>query len=356
MAILSLCCSSTRADSVELNNGGKMSGTITEISFRKDGETVAVSADKVESVTAGAGGDTLTVDGDKWEGRIVDLKIKTIGGAMKFNRSQFKSVEKKLSAREMKLAEYKKKGAQLDEIDAVGWLDLAIWAGRNSLRREERAAALRSLEIDPDHKKNAAAHRILGHLLRDGQWLTTAEVKELDKQAEAQKEEEMRAQGFVKVGNRWVNQEEKERIDAIRVKVEEIKKSLFEEAEEWANQRMLVYTQAVEQAKHKAADTGKYYGEAKRSKESHADHGGCSAYERAVSSMKRYKKQLQQDSSAARTAANRAVSAANSLRSKVAGIKRDVKNESIRIMRKAEAGEEVDEFGLEGKMRPKSLN
>jgi hypothetical protein len=356
MAILSFSCCPTQADTVELTNGGKMSGTITQINFRKGGETVTVSADKVAGITAGAGGDTLTVDGDSWEGRIVDIKLKTIGGVMKFNRSQFKSVEKKLNPRDKKLADYKKKAAQLEEIDAAGWLDLAIWAGRNRLRREERAAALRSLEIDPDHKKNTAAHRILGHVLREGQWLTASEVKELEGQAEAQKVEEMRAKGFVKVGKRWVNQEEKERIDALQEKIDEIKESLYQEAQEWANDKMLVYTQAVDDAKRRASNTAQYYKNAKRSKELHSDHGGCRDYDNAISSMKRYKKQARKDTAAVRTAANKSLTAVTSLRSKVSGMKRDIKHDSIRLMRKAEAGEEIDEFGLEDKLRPKSLN
>ncbi|MDA0841581.1 MAG: hypothetical protein O2857_27795 [Planctomycetota bacterium] len=64
-----------------------------------------------------------------------------------------------------------------------------------------------------------------------------------------------------------------------------------------------------------------------RSKSKEAAQGGCSVYDKMNNGMKRYKKQLQQDTAAARTAANR-----------------------------TEAGEETDEASLADKMRPNDLD
>jgi hypothetical protein len=188
--ILGLCGPSVQADTVFLNNGGQMKGTIVHLKFRKDGETVTldkVKMDEVSRINVSARGDEVTVGGEKWEGRIVDVKIKTIGGAMTFKRAQFRGIEKKLSERDRLLGEYNKKVAALEGTDANGWFMLASWAGRSKLYRQEKEAAQRSLEIDPDHAKNAAAHSILGHVQKNGQWLTTSEVKELEKQGEAQR-------------------------------------------------------------------------------------------------------------------------------------------------------------------------
>ncbi|MDP6506917.1 MAG: hypothetical protein QF886_25045, partial [Planctomycetota bacterium] len=214
-----------------------MKGTIVQLRFRKDGEIVTFDADKmgeVSEISVSTRGDEITVGGEKWEGRIVDVKIKTIGGALAFKRTQFRGIEKKLSERERLLSEYRRKADALEELDAEGWLKLASWAGRNRLLRQEKEAARRSLEIDPDHPKNASAHRILGHVQKNGQWLTASEVKELEKQASAQKAAEMRAKGFVKVGSRWVSKDEMERIKSLKERIEGIQNEIYEEAEEWA--------------------------------------------------------------------------------------------------------------------------
>jgi len=134
-----------------------MKGTMVQLRFRKDGETVTLDSAKlgeVSGINVSARGDEITVGDEKWEGRIVDVKIKTIGGALAFKRAQFRGLEKKLSERERLLTAYKKKIAAPEETDANGWFMLASWAGRNRLLHQEKDAAQRSLEIDPDHAKN----------------------------------------------------------------------------------------------------------------------------------------------------------------------------------------------------------
>lgn len=348
---------SIQADTILLNNGGQIKGTIIQLRFSRNGETITLDTEKmgeVSDINASPAVDEITFEDEKWEGRIIDLKMKTIGGALVFERAQFSSIEKKLSERERLSGEYTKKLEALGETDAIGWFMLASWAGQNKLLRQEREAAQRSLEIDPDHAKSGAAHLILGHVQKDGQWLTATEVKELEKQAGTQKAEEMRAKGFVQVGSRWVSQEDMDRIKALKERIDEITQDICREAENWAESKLAGFKQEVERLQEKSSDSSPGYESARILRASHAGDG-CSTEIQANADMKRYKDELKDLANELKATKNKVGTAANALRSKVSNWKRDIKNEGIRLVRRAEAGEEVDVASIEGKLRPSEI-
>jgi hypothetical protein len=91
------------------------------------------------------------------------------------------------------LAAYRDRASRLASDDLAGWLSLAQWAQERDLQTQAREALAHVLALDPD---NAAAHRAVGHVLFNGQWLTLADS--------------YRARGFVQFDGAWVTPEERE--------------------------------------------------------------------------------------------------------------------------------------------------
>ena len=184
--------------------------------------------------------------------------------------------------------------------------------------------------------------------------MTTSEVKELEKQARAQKAEEMRAKGFVKVGSRWISQDEKERIESLKERIEEITESINQEAKDWAEGKLADYKREAERVSERSNYASQRYASAKLLLSQHFGDG-CSNEIRAVSDIKRYKAELKQLAGELKTTRNKVGTAANTLKSKVSSWRRTLKNEGIRLMRRVEAGEKIDEATTEGKLRPRDL-
>jgi hypothetical protein len=101
------------------------------------------------------------------------------------------------------LAAYRERASRLAPDDLAGWLSLAQWAQERDLQTQAREALARVLALDPD---NAAAHRAVGHVLFNGQWLTEADS--------------YRARGFVQFEGAWVTPEE--RAARMRERAEEV--------------------------------------------------------------------------------------------------------------------------------------
>jgi hypothetical protein len=97
------------------------------------------------------------------------------------------------------LAVYQQRAGQLGPKDAAGWLALGEWARSQDLSTKAREAFERVLTIDPD---NAAAHRALGHVQWEGEWMTA--------------EASYRARGYVLFQGTWMSPEEREDIRAER--------------------------------------------------------------------------------------------------------------------------------------------
>jgi hypothetical protein len=87
---------------------------------------------------------------------------------------------------------YDERAGRLAPRDARGWVALGEWAKAEDLSAKSREAFERALAADPT---NAAAHRGLGHVLVNGQWLTADEAN--------------RARGLVLFEGSWVSPEER---------------------------------------------------------------------------------------------------------------------------------------------------
>jgi hypothetical protein len=75
--------------------------------------------------------------------------------------------------------------------------DLGMWCEENGLTGPAQVHFQRAVELDPEH---AEAHKKLGHVLHNGQWITYDELRKI--------------QGLVKYKGRWVSRTEKAEIDA----------------------------------------------------------------------------------------------------------------------------------------------
>jgi hypothetical protein len=87
---------------------------------------------------------------------------------------------------------YDERAGRLAPKDTRGWAALGEWARGQDLSAKSREAFERALAADPT---NAAAHRGLGHVLVDGQWLTAEEAN--------------RARGLVLFEGSWISPEER---------------------------------------------------------------------------------------------------------------------------------------------------
>jgi hypothetical protein len=87
---------------------------------------------------------------------------------------------------------YRGRAAILEPDDVEGWLALGRWADEHGLETHARESFQRVLAADPD---NASAHRALGHVPVEDQWLS--------------REESYRARGYVPFEGRWVTPDER---------------------------------------------------------------------------------------------------------------------------------------------------
>jgi hypothetical protein len=112
-------------------------------------------------------------------------------------------IEEKLSP----LQEYESRLANLDEEDAEGHYQLALFCKENGLKSQERDLYEKTLAIDSQHE---GANRAVGNVLYEGLWMTPEEKAWREKDAKAA---EMRARGLVEHEGRWVTPEEKENLE-----------------------------------------------------------------------------------------------------------------------------------------------
>ena len=356
LMVLMVPVSWASADTVSLASGGKITGTITQATFIRDGEEVVLGKDQlsdVEEFRLAAGEDIVVLGEEEWTGKVKEIVIKSIGGELKFSRSKITGIVKELSERERLRAEYAKRKKALPETDAQGWYALAEWADRMRLRRESQSAARESLVIDPEHKKSADAHRLLGHTFKDGQWLSAAEARELEELEEKRKEEEMRAKGFVKVGDEWVTPEAKERLEETRDRILEMEEDANSSIEDWANARLAEAQQDVRNAESSFKNATREYERAKANVRSMSGYYYDSSYLQSyVQRQKNAKVQMKERETELKAARRKAVRTANALKSKASSLKRAAHNAAVRLIRKAAAGGEVDERMMEDEIMP----
>ena len=90
---------------------------------------------------------------------------------------------------------YRQRAASLDPADVAGWLALGRWARDQDLDTNAREAFEQVLALEPAH---AAAHRALGHVPLEGQWMT--------------RDESYRVRGYVPFEGGWLTPDERREI------------------------------------------------------------------------------------------------------------------------------------------------
>ena len=101
------------------------------------------------------------------------LRIETAHGLVWVARGDVESVE----TRPTPAREYDRRAAELKDADADGHFKLGRWCDQNDMAAQAREEYEQALEADASH---SGAHKALGHLLRDGRWMTPEEAHEAD--------------------------------------------------------------------------------------------------------------------------------------------------------------------------------
>ncbi len=149
----------TEADTVVLNNGGKIEGIVTEE------------------------GDWYLVEMDAGTARIRRSEVATV-------------LDRKTT-----LEEYREKAAKLAENDAQGHYQLGMWCKSIGLARCARLEFRKTIVANPDH---AEARKELGYVKHEGAWMT--------------EEQAMTAKGFVRYEGAWIPREERDLRESLKAK------------------------------------------------------------------------------------------------------------------------------------------
>ena len=165
------------ADTLTLENGGKVEGPIETVVFRQQDKKTSYERAEVASITLKGGKalDTIMLaNGIDQSGELVSLTVRTIAGVLSFGRDRLVKIEIQERPLYKRVAEFKRRRAAIQDNDAAGLCKLAVWCQDNALVAEARATAQECLELKPDDATAATAHVILGHVLKDGKWLESA--------------------------------------------------------------------------------------------------------------------------------------------------------------------------------------
>ena len=141
-----------------------------------------------------APGDIIHLKAGKVEGIILkrtetELVVETTAGKVTLNPADVVKIERKPSPLEL----YREMARDVKPDDAEGHYRLGMWCIDSKLFREAGNEFRRAVAVQPDHK---GAHERLGHVLRDGKWLTRPEAR--------------RAEGLVRHEGRWVTEDERD--------------------------------------------------------------------------------------------------------------------------------------------------
>ncbi|HUT33585.1 MAG TPA: hypothetical protein VNE39_08910 [Planctomycetota bacterium] len=141
-----------------------------------------------------AAGDVVHLrSGGRVEGAIVsrtatELVVRTAAGKVTLKAADVARIEVKATPLDV----YRETAAKVKEDDADGRYKLGLWCQDQKLFREARQEFEKAIALDPNHK---GARARLGYVQRDGTWLTEAEAKKAD--------------GLVRVGDKWVSEQER---------------------------------------------------------------------------------------------------------------------------------------------------
>ncbi len=155
-----------------------------------------------------------TKDGTVYEGKIVldtdeeIVIVTTFEGRKRIPRSDVARVDDTTPP----LREQLTYRAGLAKDSVKDLLALHVWAEKHGFQVELTDICNRILQLDPT---NAKAHKLLGHVKVDGEWMTPEQKA---RRAAAAQAEAMRAKGLVPYEGRWITPEEKDALDRGLVK------------------------------------------------------------------------------------------------------------------------------------------
>ncbi|MFH1731775.1 MAG: hypothetical protein ABIF82_09005 [Planctomycetota bacterium] len=171
--LLFVACAHALADTVFLNGGGKIEGTVDTILFLEQGEKSTFARADVTLVFLSAenGQDKLVLKkGLARKGDLASITIRSVGGILSFDRGRLKSVNIAEDSQVKLIEEYLRRKAKIRPDNAADLCELAAWCNENRLIAEAHSLATQCLKLKPDADTSALAHSILGHVLRDGKW------------------------------------------------------------------------------------------------------------------------------------------------------------------------------------------
>ncbi len=159
-------------DTIVLKAGGRLWGTVEEIVLSQGAETRTLRrgefaevrlAPEAEDVVALTGGAEAT-------GRVISLRGNVAGVALSLRGEEVSRIVICETARDRLRRTFLRERAQIKEGDAAALLALASWCKDRGLSDDARELARQALAGNPDEETAILAHRLLGHVFRDGRW------------------------------------------------------------------------------------------------------------------------------------------------------------------------------------------
>jgi hypothetical protein len=167
------------ADTISLTGGGKVRGSVDAVVFLQEGKKKTFQRGEFVGLCLNETGlDIIQLNADKTEkGELVCVRVKSIGGVLTFPRARIAVVTIAKSDTDKLRAEYLRRRAAIRKDDAQAMYDLAAWCKEHSLAAEANDLAERCLAAEPGDELAVLAHRMLGHVFRDGRWVQPARLK-----------------------------------------------------------------------------------------------------------------------------------------------------------------------------------
>jgi hypothetical protein len=179
MAGLLMLCLSASADVLQLSNGGRFLGSLDELTFLVEGKPAEFGHGKVSAIQLSKGGkDILRLrDGGRHEGELLSVKFRTAGGVLTFSRVKIAGLTITDDFIAKARGELAQREAKLDAFDGVAMFKLAKWCLDNDLKIDAARLARASLKANPYHNSADDAHKLLGHVPLNGEWVSKTEAE-----------------------------------------------------------------------------------------------------------------------------------------------------------------------------------
>jgi hypothetical protein len=163
VAVVAMSAAAT-ADVLELANGGKLNGSLQEVTFLVQGKPRSFSSEEVAGLRLSeTTSDVLRLAGNtEVKGELISVKFRSMGGALSFPRKDLAGLTFGTSKLQQARTQLTQKAAGLDKTDPSAVVALAEWCSQKSLNAEARQYAKLALDLNPDEAVAVRAKRLLG--------------------------------------------------------------------------------------------------------------------------------------------------------------------------------------------------